>query len=402
MEYLVGPSDGLILSILVLFLGRWLTEKISFLQNYNIPTAVTGGLLCSLTVAAIYASGGPQIIFDMTIRDMLLLSFFSTIGLSAKLNVLKEGGKPLGLMVIIAGIFLCAQDIIGIFTVKMMGYPAGYGLFGGSISYAGGYGTAIAWGEIAVEAGLTYANEVGIACATFGLIGGSLIGGPIAKRLISKNQLVQPSQENPTENLKSEEVIKETSSFFHVNDLLGTLLAIAVCFEAGDMVNRLLFSKGVMVPGFLTAMLCGIILTNVADVFRLELNEKAIEMTSEISLQVFLSLSLMSIQLWTLAGAMTPLLIILIAQVTLMTIYTSFVVFRMMGKDYDACVISAGFAGLGLGATPVAIANMNAITEKYGPSPKAFLVIPIVGAFFIDVMNAAVIKFFLPVVERLG
>ncbi len=402
MEYEVGPGDGLIVAILILFLGQNLTKKVSWLREFNIPAPVTGGLICSTIVGLIYWSGGPQITFDMTVRDNLLLAFFATIGLSAKFSVLTEGGKALAILVIVSAVFLVVQDVTGVLLVSLMGHHPGYGLFGGSISFAGGYGTAIAWGDLAAEAGLTHAREVGIACATFGLIAGGMIGGPIAKRLIRTHDLdVTDSPPGEQSARDSDHARQNNGPVLRVNSVLGTLLAIAVCFELGDLVNRYLFSKGVLVPGFLTAMLCGILLTNLADFFQWPLNSGAISLTNDVSLQVFLSLSLISIQLWTLAAAIGPILLILLAQVTVMTVFAIFVVFRTMGRDYDACVIAAGFAGLGLGATPVAMANMGAITEKYRPSPKAFLVVPLVGAFFIDVLNALVIKFFitLPIIS---
>jgi ESS family glutamate:Na+ symporter len=176
---------------------------------------------------------------------------------------------------------------------------------------------------------------------------------------------------------------------------------LALCVQLGDLVNRLFFTKGVMLPGFLTAMLVGIIITNTSEFVKMPLNELAVDRMGEISLQLFLSMSLMSMQLWTLAKAMGPILLVLAFQVIVMTIFASFIVYRVMGRSYDACVIASGFVGLGLGATPVGIANMNAVTRKYGPSRKAFLVIPLVGAFFIDLVNALVIKFFaaLPIIS---
>ena len=304
-------------------------------------------------------------------------------------------------MVGIAAVFLVLQDVTGVGLVSLMGAHPAYGLFGGSISFAGGYGTAIAWGEVAAEAGLPGAQEIGIACATFGLIAGSLIGGPIARRLIAQYSLT--ADRSSTSETDAPNGQRE-SSVHHVSEVLGTLLALGVCYEAGDLVNRMLFAQGVMLPGFLTAMLCGILLTNLADMLTIRLSDPAVNLTGDVSLQLFLGLSLMSIQLWTLTGALGSLVIVLLAQVTVMTVFTVFVVFRLMGRDYDACVMASGFAGLGLGATPVAIANMGAITEKYGPSPKAFLIIPLVGAFFVDVLNAAVIKLFLslPIVTQVG
>ena len=386
----VTGFDVLIIGIVVWFIGNYLTDRITFLKDNNIPSAVTGGLLCSLLVTAIYVVTDIQITFEMRIRDLMLLVFFTTIGLSAKFSLLREGGKALAILLAVATVFLIFQDVAGVLLAQLMGAHPAYGLFGGSISFAGGYGTAIAWGNIAEEAGLLNAREIGIAFATFGLIAGGLIGGPLGGRLIRKHNLrsaIEPSGEQETGEL----LVKPTQ----LSGVLATILILAICVELGDLVNRLLFSRGVTLPGFLTAMMVGIIITNTADALDIKLCRAAIDRASEISLQIFLSISLMSMQLWVLAGAVGPILLVLAAQMLIMTLFTVYIVFWVMGRDYDASVIASGFAGLGLGATPVGIANMNAVTSIYGPSPKAFLVIPLVGAFFIDITNALVIKFFL-------
>lgn len=391
MEYKVEGADVLIISILVLFLGTWLTNRFRFLKTYNIPEAVTGGIICSTVVALIYAFSGREIVFDTRARDLLLLVFFSTIGLSAKFRLLIAGGRALVVLVVVASAFLFVQDVTGVLVAMLFGASPAYGLFAGSVSLAGGYGTAIAWGDIAAGQGLKGAQELGVAFATFGLIAGGVIGGPIAGYLIKKHKL----ETEVTEPTVAQ--VRETASRnpLTVNEFLGTILVLAVCVEAGDLVNRHLFARGVTLPGFLTAMAIGILITNFSDRFRLPISQNAVERVSEVSLPLFLSMSLMAMQLWTIFSALGPIFIGLTVQVFLMTFFTVFIVFRVMGRDYDASVIAAGFAGLGLGATPVGIANMNAITGRYGPSPKAFLVIPLVGAFFIDIVNAIVIKLFL-------
>lgn len=398
-SYVLEGNDVLIASIIVWFLGEYLTKSIPLLKRYSIPSAVTGGLICSTLVALIYSFANIEISFDMRIRDLLLLVFFSTIGLSAKFHLLKEGGKSLAILLLVAAIFLIVQDFTGVLLAKLIGAHPAYGLFGGSISFAGGYGTAIAWGNAAEEAGLLKAKEIGIAFATFGLIAGGILGGPIAERLIKKNN--HTNGNNLDDSITTDLQHETTTKTPPISSVLGTLLVLALCVELGDLVNRVFFAKGVMLPGFLTAMLIGIFITNTSELVKMPLNESAVERVGEISLQLFLSMSLMSMQLWTLANAMGPILLVLAFQILVMTIFASYVVYRVMGRSYDACVIAAGFVGLGLGATPVGIANMNAVTGKYGPSPKAFLVVPLVGAFFIDLVNALVIKFFaaLPIIS---
>jgi len=394
MEISLHGSDVLITSIVVWFLGASVNRKVSFLNRFSIPLAVTGGLICSTLVALLYAFADIKITFDMVMRDNLLLIFFSTIGLGAKLSLLKEGGKALALLLLVASFFLIIQNVTGVLLIKSMGGHPAYGLFGGSVSFAGGYGTAIAWGGVAEEAGLKMAKEIGIAFATFGLIAGGIIGGPIGEFLIKRQKLEPVSSDAATAPLEKISGNETAVLAPPIGSVLGTILLLAICVEIGDLVNRMLFTSGVTLPGFLTAMMVGIIITNGADLLKIKLSDVALERSSELSLQLFLCMSLMSIQLWTLAQAIGPILIVLSAQIVVITGFATWIVYRVMGRDYDAAVIASGFVGLGLGATPVGIANMNAVTSKYRPSPKAFLVIPLVGAFFIDLVNALVIKFF--------
>lgn len=392
MTYTVENLDVLIVAILVLYLGRSLTRRVQFLDTYNIPPAVTGGIICSLFVALLQWGWDIQIVFDMQLRDLFLLFFFSTIGLGAKMKVLKAGGKTLLLLVIVAAVLLILQNVAGVGLTVLAGAHPGYGLLGGSISFAGGHGTAIAWGKVATEAGLKGAEEFGIACATFGLIAGGLLGGPVGGWLIRKYQLSPAA--DVADNLQSSEPATDSGST-HVEDILGTLLVLAVCVTAGDLVNRYLSMQGFSLPGFLTAMMVGILITNLADALGKSLSKTAIDTAGEVSLHLFLAMSLMSMQLWSLAESAGPILAMVLTQSVVMTLVAVFLVFRITGKTYDSAVMASGFCGLGMGATPVAIANISAITNKFGPSPKAFLVIPLIGAFFIDLLNALIIKFFL-------
>ena len=404
MEYTISGANILVLAVFVWFLGTYINKKIAFLERYSIPVAVTGGLVCSAVITLVYYAFDITVNFDTRLRDLLLLTFFSTIGLSAKIGLLREGGKALGLLLVAAAVLLVLQDVTGVLLAMGFGVHPGYGLFGGSISLAGGYGTAIAWGDVAEESGLRSAKEIGIAFATFGLIAGGIIGGPIAERLIKKNGLADKVAVDAAAQSTDSSATGSAQMLPPLSSALGTLMVLGICVEVGDLVNQFLFASGVTLPGFLTAMMVGILITNTADVLKLRLDPVANDRAAEISLQLFLAMSLMSMQLWVLAGAVGTILVVLFIQMTLITIFAMFVVFRVMGRDYDACVIVAGFTGLGMGATPVGIANMNAITSKYGPSPKAFLVVPLVGAFFIDIVNALVIKTFLalPLLQMSG
>jgi ESS family glutamate:Na+ symporter len=398
--YPIDPMDMLSMSILVLFLGMYLNKKIKFLGDNYIPPAVTGGLLFSTAMAFLYQFGDIELDFDMRFRDLLLLVFFSTVGLSARLKTLVAGGKALAILVVVSAVFLFAQDATGVLLALLFDTHPGYGLMAGSVSFAGGHGTAIAWGAEAEAAGLVDASEVGIVFATFGLIAGGLLGGPIARYLIGKHKVETPSDHATANDLTSPDKTDAMVPGDQLFNILRTLMILGICVSLGDTVNRLLFDKGVLLPGFLTSMFVAMLITNLVDVARRPLSKGVVDGFGEVSLNIFLSMSMMSMQLWVLGGGADKILLVLFLQVLVMTVFATLIVFRVMGRDYDAVVMAAGFTGLGLGATPVAIANMDAVTRRFGPSAKAILVIPLIGAFFIDLLNAATIKFFIGIISR--
>ncbi|MCZ6458026.1 MAG: sodium/glutamate symporter [Gammaproteobacteria bacterium] len=394
------PMDMLSMSILILFVGMFLNKKIRILGDNYIPPAVTGGLLFALGTVLVYNFADIQVEFDMRMRDLLLLVFFSTVGLSARLKALASGGKALFILVIAAGAFLFLQNSLGVAIAIAFGEHPGYGLMAGSVAFAGGHGTAIAWGQVADEAGLEGAAAIGLAFATFGLVAGGIVGGPIARRLIERHGITGPAAAAADQGVTpaaADEAAGDPGWLYHV---LISVLVLTFCVSLGDIVNRVLADQGVRLPGFLTAMFVGILITNIADVIKRPLNPLVINKFSDVSLNIFLAMSMMAIQLWTMTGAAEAMMVVLILQVLLMTVFAIWVVFRVMGSNYDAVVMAAGFAGMGLGATPVAIANMNAVTSVYGPSTKAFLVVPLVGAFFIDILNAGTINFFIGIIEN--
>ena len=392
--YFIDGANVIVASIAVLALGKFLNAKITVLEKYNIPVAVTGGLVCSTFLAAIYGISQVKLNFDLEIRNLLLLTFFSTIGLSAKLSALASGGKTLVILLAFAILLLVFQDLVGVGIALALGEHPAYGLFAGSISFAGGHGTSIAWGETAQQAGLADAGTIGIGCATFGLVAGGLIGGPLGGWLIKKHDL---GAENPVtqEYQVAQETPADEDENFPLEEGFNTLLLLALCVGVGHNLNDWLVVWGVALPQFLTAMFIGIALTNICDVIRLPLHAPSINRAGELSLHLFLAMSLMAVQLWALADNIGALLLVLIAQMLVIGVLAVFLVFRFLGRDYDAAVIASGFMGLGLGATPVAMANMQALTSRYGPSTKAFIVVPLVGAFFMDLSNAVVINAFL-------
>lgn len=389
--------DMLSASILVLFLGIYLNERIPILKRNYIPPAVTGGLVFGVFAGCLHAFAHIELAFDMRFRDLLLLVFFSTVGLSAQLSGLLRGGRALLVMIGLAAVFLLCQNGVGVGLARLFGKAPAYGLMAGSVSLAGGHGTAAAWGAQAEAAGYTNASAVGLVFATLGLIAGGVLGGPLARFLIQRNGLRGPEERHSEAEaaeppkMKRHMVIDEHPLF----PVLRTLLILAICASVGDAVNRFLFGRGLLLPGFLTSMLIAIILTNGFDLLGRPLQPKMTKAFGDVSLQIFLTMSMMSMQLWHITAAAGVVTVVIIVQILVALLFAALLVFRVMGKDYDAVVLAAGFVGLCLGATPVAIANMEAVTRHYGMSTKGFVVIPLLGAFFIDLLNAGVIKLFI-------
>jgi glutamate:Na+ symporter, ESS family len=393
----LDTRQTILVAILVLYLGKYLTQKMQFLQSFNIPDAVSGGVLASLIFGIYYAVFKSQIEFNLSIRDAFLIIFFTTIGLSSKLKTLLKGGKPLLILLVTAVTYLCIQNVTGVAIAKLMGLDLPIGLLAGSVSLSGGHGTAIAWSPIFTETyGIANASEIGIASATFGLIFGGIIGGPTAKFLIIKHKLEAKNQEQDlTISIKRD----QPNVSIDYNTMLNSIWVIGFAIGVGYEMNQLIAKTGLRLPVFVTCLLAGIILTNTVPLFFKRFpwpaDTPSLALISDVSLGLFLAMSLMSLQLWTLAGMGTTIAVLLLAQFIVSVLYTVLVVFPIMGKDYDAAVISAGYSGLTLGATPTAIANMTAVTERFGASAQAFIIVPLVGAFFIDIANAFIIQKFL-------
>lgn len=386
------------MGIVVLFIGRRLNQSIGFLKEFSIPEPVSGGILVSTLLALVYAVTSVEVTFDLMARDVLLVYFFTTIGINASLKDLLKGGKPLIILLVVTIAFMVMQNIVGISVASAFGLEPVFGMLSGSISLIGGHGTAIAWApKVADEFGLESAMEIGIASATFGLILASLMGGPIAKFLIKKHSLVASVEENP-EKEKAEQPIEKLTSF----DFLDAVLAIHVCIVFGVLLNEAISQTGLQLPLFVSCLFAGIVITNlIPDSYPRVTGTKwptrtaAVDLIADIALGTFLAMSLMSMQLWTLIDLAGPIFAILAMQLLLAVVINIFVIFPAMGKTYDAAVVCAGFGGISLGSTPTAMANMSAVSHKYGYSAQAFIVVPLVCAFFIDLANALIIPYFL-------
>jgi ESS family glutamate:Na+ symporter len=386
MSYTIG--------ILVFFVGVLLTKKSKFLRDFNIPEPVTGGLIAALLIFAFFMVTGNEIGFDLSTRDRLLVYFFTAIGLNARFSDLIEGGKPLLILLVLTLVYIVIQNVIGISSALALDLPAPVGVLAGSASLIGGHGTAIAWAPDIVELGVSNALEIGVAAATLGLVIASLVGGPIAKYLLAKHGLSGEKEEEPSVGIEYKKA--ETESFNHLS-FMAVLLVIHCCIIIGYIANTIIADMGFKLPLFVTCLLSGILLSNTVPRFFPKLHwparTRSLAIVSDFSLSLFLTMSLMSMQLWTIAELAGPLLIILGLQTLGAVIYIVAILFPLMGKNYQAAVLSAGFGGFSLGATPTAIANMTAVTKAHGAAPTAFIILPLVGAFFVDITNAFVIRF---------
>jgi len=390
------------IGIIVLFVGKRLNEKVGFLREFSIPEPVTGGLLFSILFGVLYFASGVAVDFELRARDILLVYFFTTIGINASARDLLAGGRPLLVLLAVTIGFMFAQNLTGIAVAALFDLPAAVGVTAGSVSLIGGHGTTIAWApSIAETYGITNAMEIGIASATLGLILASIMGGPIAKFLINRHRLKPAAQVvEEVQDIGLSETQKK-AGIGHL-DFLSAILAVHVCIIVGFLLNGVIADLGLKLPLFVTCLFAGILITNLSPTNFPTLSgmpwptrTPAIALIADVALGTFLAMSLMSMRLWTLVDLAGPILAILAAQFTLAVAVTLFILFPLMGRNYDAAVVSAGFGGVSLGSTPTAMANMAAVTQRFGPSHRAFIIVPLVSAFFIDLVNAMVIPFFL-------
>lgn len=391
-----GLFETLAFACLVLLLGFFIVKKVSFFRNYNIPEPVVGGFFIAIILYILNSTMGISLIFEGSLQTAMMLIFFTSIGLSADFEKLKKGGKPLLIFIILTGAFIFVQNIFGVSLASMVGLNPSYGLIAGSITLTGGHGTGAAWAENLTETfGISGAMELAMACATYGLVMGGLIGGPVAKYLLKKKN-IQPAKgvqehEQPVEMFES----PASNRRINVRNMIETLTMLAICLAIGQTLYEYLKGTWLELPNFVWCLFIGVIIRNtITRTSKYVVNDHAVDVLGNTGLYLFLTIALMSLQLWQLQGLASQVLIVLVLQTVLMVLFAMFVTFRVMGSDYDAIVLSAGHCGFGLGATPTAVANMQAITDKYGPSHKAFLIVPMVGAFFVDILNNVFIKLF--------
>ncbi|BAQ80949.1 MULTISPECIES: sodium/glutamate symporter [Pseudomonas] len=385
----------LVAASLVLLLGRGLVTRVGFLRAYNIPEPVAGGLVVAVLLLALRVFADIEVSIDKSLQAPLMLAFFATIGLSADFASLKKGGRKLAIFLLVVTAFLLVQNAMGIGLAKALGLDPLMGLLAGSVTLSGGHGTGGAWGAVFKEQyGLASAPEIAMASATFGLVLGGLIGGPVARLLVKRVQTPGLAQAEPRLPRGYEQPYKERQ--ITALSFIETLALVAISLQAGSFLGDLIQGTALELPTFVCVLFVGVVLRNGLSALGWhQVVDQEVSLLGNVSLSLFLAIALMSLRLWDLATLALPILTLLAVQTLVMALFAIFVTFRVMGRNYDAAVLAAGHCGFGLGATPTAIANMQAVTQRYGPSQMAFLVVPMVGAFFIDISNAIVIKLYL-------
>ena len=410
----------LALAALFLFIGMGVQRRVGWLGRASIPAAAIGGLLFALLVLALRSSGTLGVALDTSLRAPLQTAFFTTIGLSATLSLLRGGGWRMIFFWLIASLTAVVQNVAGIGIARLVGAPAALGIICGALTLTGGPATGLAFTEQFQQKGIIGAAELIIASATFGIFISSLVGNPVATTLIRRFRLAGKSREaeiqppgaaefwaigatgrieQPEDEVSDDDGRAHEVESLTAGVLLRHLLLILLVMGVGALLSLGITRLHLTLPGYVGAMIVAALVRNFDDRARwFWINPRAVEVLGTIALALFLVIALMDLKLWQLAGLAVPMLLILAAQVVLMIFYAVLVTFVLMGRDYEAAVMTSGHIGFGLGITPNAVANMEALTARFGPAPRSFLIVPIVGAFFIDFTNVVIITFFLNLV----
>ena len=393
----VGTLPALTLAILLLFVGKGLAARIATLRRYSIPEPVVGGVLCAGVVCALYYGMGLQVDFELGARDIFLLYFFAALGLNSNVAALARGGWKLVVLLALAGFYIVVQNLVGMGLAGAWGMDPKAGLMVGSVSLTGGVGTTIAWTPHFVdELGIANAGEIGLASNMVGMIAACVVGGPIAGWLIKRHP-VMPSADAELEvgTLYGD----ESRSTLDYTGVLLALFWLNIALMLGQGISHLISEVGLLLPEFVGCLVAGVLLRLLGDLFapngrrmwRLEAMQPGIALISDISLGLFLVMALMGLQLWVLEPLLAFISVAMLVQMTLVVLFSVFVVFKAMGSDYEAAVVSSAFGGIALGSTATAMANMTAVTREYGAAPRAFVIVPLVCGFFIDIANAVIV-----------
>ena len=391
--------------VAALLLGMLFTRKIPFLKRFCIPAPVSGGIVISLLTLALYSFGRVEMDFDGTIKDICMTLFFTSVGFQSNMKALKSGGKPLVVMVLLVAVLIISQNLIAVGAAGAMGLDPLLGMAAGSIPMSGGHGTAGGFSPVLEGLGLSGASSITMACATFGLVAGSMIGGPLAEALIRRRHLAEESgTRDIMEGIEGSEASPESkverpqSGERSFRDYSKAVYMLVIAMALGMCLSKLLALTGITFPTYFGALIAACVIRNTVEGFtdgEKILSLDKIVSLGDICLSLFLGIAMASLKLWELVGLALPLCVILLAQVAFMALFASVVAFRALGKDYDAAVLVSGLCGFGLGATPNAMANMSAVCFKYRYSVNPFIIVPIIGAMFVDIINTFAVTFFL-------
>lgn len=401
MNHLISVSalESFLIAISVLFLGHFINAKLPILNKFNIPEPIVGGLIiaCAITILHFY---GVDLEFDLPLQNTFMLMFFATVGLAANYTQLIKGGAKVFIFLAVASVYIIIQNAVGVSMASALGIEPLMGLIAGSITLSGGHGTGAAWSQTFQDVyGMDNVLEIAMASATFGLIIGGIIGSPVAQRLVEKNNIESEYGRSSRTHEKYPELVtynEYEEDKVTAKKVIEKLFFLLICVTGAKYLEQWVSSYEIswlMIPDFVYALFIGVIITNFLEVTKIrKLDAETIDMLGTVSLALFLAMALMSLKLWNIFDLAVPFLVILAVQSAMLAVFTYYVTFKVMGSNYDAAVISGGHCGFGLGATPTAVMNMGSIVNRFGPSPQAFMVVPIVGAFFIDIVNLIILQ----------
>ncbi|EDQ01390.1 sodium/glutamate symporter [Shewanella benthica] len=399
--YSIGELESFLVAILVLFIGHSVNRHVAFFRKYNIPEPIVGGLIVAAIITVLHFNN-ISLEFTLSMQNTLMLMFFSTVGLAASYKLLLKGGSKVFIFLGIASLYIVIQNAVGVSMATALGLEPLMGLIAGSITLSGGHGTGAAWAQTFSEDYGINTLEFAMAAATFGLVMGGIIGGPVAQRLINKNNLVSSygvggNHHKDHPDLVTYDQLEEDR--VTAKSILEVLFILLFCVAGAKWIGTLVATMGISwlkMPDFVYALFIGVVITNITEVSRgYKINSECIDILGTVSLSLFLAMALMNLKLWEIFDLAIPLLVILVTQTVILALFAYFVTFRVMGSNYDAAVMAGGHCGFGMGATPTAVMNMGALVTRTGPSPQAFMVVPIVGAFFIDIVNAIILQGYL-------
>jgi ESS family glutamate:Na+ symporter len=387
----IGAVASLLAALVVLLIGTMVNRRVSLLSRYNIPDPITGGLVFAAAASAAWAAASWKVEIDQTLKPLLLLMFFAGVGMGADLRMLGRGGRALALFLVVLFPYILVQDLVGVSMAKALDLHPIFGLVGGSITLVGGHGTGAAYAERFAEVNnLAAVMELTMTAATIGLIIGGIIGGPVAQYLIQRYKL-GPQAARAGADAAAPQAAAPITTLGVVGGLTGILAAVL----AGHWVSTQFQGGAITIPAFLWCMMLGVAIRNLAPFAGLRFDDRASDLIAAVTLSLFLVMTMMALDLVQVALSAGPLLAIIAAQIVFIVLYAVFVCFRFMRRDYEAAVTSAAFIGFNMGSTATAMANMQAITARYGPAPQSYLIVPLAGAFFIDLMNALVLTLLL-------